>query len=225
MKENKGQKGIITGILVLGSFCGLVEVAAAGLLHRSGIHFSGLLIGLDALFIGIAMAVYGNPVMILGMGLLACLHKQLVIPVLGLSVLCKANACLAVLLEFGGLAGMTALFRGRVIKSRTARSLASGTGVLFGSLLYYFIGMHVQPCSYMLSFNGTSGLTAFIMKEGAVWALSAGLFFMLGWEIGEKAKERTFGTWLQRPNSFYAGPGLLTLVSLLISAVIIYINK
>lgn len=217
-------KGVITGLLVLGSLCGLAEVAGGALLHGLGIHFSGLLIGLDALFIGIAMALFGNPAMILGMGVMACLHKQLAIPLLGLPALCKANACLAVLLEFSGIAGMTALFMDRVKKSRVARSLAAGAGVLAGSVLYYFTGMHVRPCAYMLSFSGPSGFTAFILKEGTVWALSTALFFALGWSIGEKVKEKKFNVRLLKPASSFAGPGLFTLAALLISAAVIYIT-
>jgi hypothetical protein len=217
--ENK--KGFIVATLALGSVCGLVEVIVGGVLHQFGIHLSGLLIGLDCILIGIGLAIYNNPLMIIGMGLITCICKQLVVPVLGISFMCKANSCLAVMLEYGSLTGIAAFTLNSMKKNTGSRILTGGAGVFLGAIIFYFAGMRVSPCQYMLSFNVPGGFTAFIVKEGLIWALFAAALFPLGWSVGERLNEKTFILIKENPHLFYLKSALTTVICFIASAIFI----
>ena len=57
MDESIRKKNIILAMVVLGSICGLIEVAVKGLLNQKGIHLSGLIISLDFIFQDIALQI------------------------------------------------------------------------------------------------------------------------------------------------------------------------
>lgn len=217
--QNRKVKGLLPAMLTLGALCGLVEVVGGNILHQSGIHLSGLLIGLDCILIGIAMALYEKPLMVIGMGLVTCAFKQLVIPVLGLSFACKANSCLAVMLEYGGLTALAAITLNGMRKNSLIRALTAGIGVFAGSIVYYFAGMRVKPCPYMLSFNVPGGLVNFIAREGLVWAAFSAVLFPLGWMVGEKSREKAVVLIEQKPQLFRLAAMLTTVVCLVASVV------
>lgn len=210
--KNENKKGFILTIFALGSICGLVEVIIGGVLHQLGIHLSGLLIGLDCLLIGLGLAIYNNPLMIIGMGLITCICKQLVVPVLGISFMCEANSCLAVMLEYGSLASIATFTLNSMKKSTYSRILAGGAGVFFGSIIYYFAGMRVNPCPYMLSFNVPGGFAAFLAKEGLIWASFAAALFPLGWSVGERLSVKKFILIKKNPHLFYLKSALTTVI-------------
>lgn len=208
--ETENKVGFIAATLALGSTCGLIEVVVKGVLHHFGIHLTGLLIGLDCILIGIGIAIYNNPLMIIGMGLITCICKQLVVPVLGTSFMCKANSCLAVMLEYGSLASVAAFTINSMKKNTYSRILTAGSGVFLSSIIFYFIGMRVSPCQYMLSFNVPGRFTAFIFKEGLIWALFASALFPIGWSVGERLNEKTFVLIKENPHLFYLKSALTT---------------
>ena len=222
MDESIRKKNIILAMVVLGSICGLIEVAVKGLLNQKGIHLSGLIIGLDFIVIGIALAIYQKPLLILGMGFIVCLCKQLVVPLLGLSFMCQVNSCLAIMLEFGAFAAIASFTFDKMKKSVGSRILSAGIGVFTVSILFYFIGIHVRPCPYLLSFNIPGGFISFIAKEGIVWAIFAAALFPLGWAIGERLKGKIFELVLQRPRFYYAGVALVTIFCWFGCAIAIY---
>jgi hypothetical protein len=184
------KKGFMFTMLVLGSVCGLIEVIVKGVLHQSGLHLSGLLAGLGCFLIGIGLAVYRSPSMIIGIGAIACLYKQLVVPIHGISFMCGANACLAVMLEYGSLAGLSAFTLKTMGRNAASRILTGGAGVFIGSMIYYFAGMRLNPCPYMLTFNVPGGFTAFIAREGLTCASFGAVLFPLGWSVGERFGEK-----------------------------------
>lgn len=220
VNQNDKPKGFFLSMLALGAMCGLVEVVVGNALHQSGIHLSALLIGLGCILLGIGLAIYKNPLMIIGMGLTACLCKQLVVPVLGLSFMCEANSCLAVLLEYGSLAGMSALTMNSMRKNADARILTAGSGIFLGSVIYYFLGMRVSPCQYMLSFNVSGGFVNFIAKEGLIWSAFSAALFPLGWSIGERLTEKTTALLQQKPRYFYLVTALSSTACCLIACII-----
>lgn len=217
--DNK--KNILLATIVLGSVIGFIEVAVKGLLNYKGVHLSGLIIGLDFIIIGIALAIFRKPLMVVAMGLIACLVKQLVVPLMCMPFMCQANSCLAIMLEFTTFTGMAALTFKRMNSSRKARILTAGTGIFLSSILFYSIGMQVRPCPYLLSFNVAGGFSSFLAREGMVWAIFAAALFPLGWEVGERLRQTTLSFFVQRPRVCYAGGGLISLFCWITSAVII----
>jgi hypothetical protein len=224
MKVSNGtvnKKEFILSMLVLGSVCGLVEVFIGGILHQLGLHLSGLLIGLDCILLGIGLALYRKPWMIIGMGLIACTYKQLVVPIRGISFMCEANSCLAVLLEYGSLAGISAFTLDSMGKNTTSRILTGGTGVFLGAIIYYFAGMRVNPCPYMLSFNVPGGFAAFVTKEGLMWASFAALLFPLGWSVGEKFSDKLSTLIKENVHLYYLKSALTIVICLIASGIFI----
>jgi hypothetical protein len=218
------KKDFILAILVLGSICGFVEVVVGGVLHRFGFHLSGFLIGLDCILIGGALAIYRNPLMIIGMVFVSCIYKQLAVPLRGTSFMCEANSCLAVLLEYGSLAAISAFTLKGMGKNMISRIVTGSAGVFVGSIIYYFAGMRVNPCPYMLTFNAPGGFMAFLAKEGLIWAVFAGVLLPLGWSLGEKFNHRTFVSAEENILFYYLKSALTVIICLAASGIFISVQ-
>ncbi|MFH1353572.1 MAG: hypothetical protein ABIH68_08380 [bacterium] len=214
-----GKKKFFVMVLVLGSVCGLMEVVLGGLLHHGFFHQfrSAILTGLGLGIIGFGLAILRKPGIAVLIGLVTVLSKQLVVPILGVSVMCKMNSCLAVMLEFGGFFALAAITMNKMKKSPGMRSLTAGAGVLSGSIAYYFIGMRVAPCAYMLSFNRAGGFISFMAAQGLLWAAFSAVLFPLGWLAGEKYREGVFAL-SQSPRLFYAGASAIVIFCWIVSA-------
>ncbi|MGC9025852.1 MAG: hypothetical protein ACP5NB_13660, partial [Chloroflexia bacterium] len=156
-------------ILILGSLWGLIEVVLGGAMRAIGMPYaSAILVGLGLGTMGLGLALVRRPAPLLGIPVVAVLCKQLVVPILGVSVLCKANSCLAVLLEGAALVGVAALLgRGRGELNRMAVGALAG---LVGAGAFWLVGRHVAPCAYLLSFDSPAGLVRFLAVEGLLWA-------------------------------------------------------
>ena len=217
MRHGDGNSFVLT-MLALGSVCGLVEVIVKGVLHHLGLHLSGLLIGLDCILIGIGMAMFRNPLMIIGMGVVTCICKQLVVPLHGVSFMCGANGCLAVMLGYGSLAVIAAFTLWRMVNNITSRMLTGGSGVFLGSIIFYFVGMHVNPCPYLLTFDVPGGFASFVAKEGVVWAAFSAALFPLGWSFGERLAEKPL---VRETPSYYMKAGVTTVICLAASGLFI----
>lgn len=212
----------LLAIIALGSICGLLEVVGGGFLKQIEFPFrSGLLVGLGFGIIAFGLAIFKKPVIALYLGLIAVISKQLAVAALHLPLMCMANSNLAVLLEYGVLAGVAAVTMGGLNKSVRTRILAGGSAAALGSIAFYFIGMHVAPCNYLLSFNSVGGFISYLFKESLMWALAAAVFFPLGWLTGEKVTGKTLAFVGNRPNYYYIGTILTAAICWLSSTIAI----
>ncbi len=224
MNEEKisGAK-LLVAVVVLGSVCGLVEVIGGGLIRQAGIPFrAGLLTGIGFTVIGFGMAIFKRPLIALGIGMVAILCKQLVVPILHISVVCKLNSCLAVMLEYGALSAIAAITIGRMKEQTESRIFTGGAAAFAGSIAFYIIGMRVAPCMYLLSFNNIAGFGSYLVKESLSWTVFSALLFPLGWRSGERLTERAFTLARQKPGLFYTGATLATFLCWVICALAIY---
>lgn len=220
--ERTGLNGMIM-VFVLGSVLGFSEVIIGGLLHRIGFPYrAGLLTGIGFALAGFCMAFLEKPVIALSMGLIAVLCKQMVVPLLNVSVMCKMNSCIAVLLEYGALSGIAALTIGRMKRGTLPRILTGASAAFAGSIAFYFIGMHVAPCRYLLSFNSAGGFVSYLLKESLIWTLFSALFFPIGWMAGERLKQGISSFITLRATAFYMTASLIVVFSWTICAVALY---
>jgi len=174
---------LIIGVLVFGSIWGLLEVAMGGGLQVAKFPYrAGLLTGIGIAIMGIALAIYKQPTMLIGIGLGTVLVKLLAVPILHISVMCKANSCIAVFTEAVVLSLVAFLLMSEMSKSVHARMGAGALAAIVASVGFYFIGMQVAPCKYLLSF--TPG--RFIVTEGLIWAAFSAIFLPVGYLAGEK---------------------------------------
>jgi len=207
-----GRTNVLFAILALGSVCGLLEVFFGGLLRQVGFAYrSGLLTGLGFGVIAFGLAIFKKPSMAIWIGLLTVLCKQLVVPILHVSVMCKFNSCAAVLLEYCALSGFTAIAMSKIRENTGMRLLIGGAAAFVSSIAFYFIGMRLAPCPYLLSFNGLGGFGAFLAKESLNWAAFSAVLFPLGWLAGEKFADRISVLLIRRPRYFYAGAASTTI--------------
>jgi hypothetical protein len=200
---------VLVAILVLGSIWGLSEVVLGGALRAAGFPYAGaLLTGIGIGVMGIGAGAYRKPAMLVGIPFVAVLCKQMVVPILGVSALCKANSCLAVLLEGLALAGVVALAGRRLERGDLGRIASGFSAGLLSAGAFYFAGMQVAPCPYLLSFNHPGGFAAFLAAEGLLWAAFAGVLFPVGHWVGARVGNRVPAL-ARRPVLYYAGSALV----------------
>jgi len=209
-------------ILVLGSLWGLSEVVLNGAIRAAGLPYrAGILAGIGMALMAVAVAAFRKPVMLIGIALVAVLLKQLAVPILHVSVMCKANSCLAVMLEGTALAGAVALAGRNLHRHISIRVGSAALAALTAAGVFYFAGMHVAPCRYLLSFNRPGGLQAFLIAEGLVWAIFSGMLFPIGYWIGTQIRDSILTVERHRQLSYYVTSSLVVALCWLTSALAI----
>jgi hypothetical protein len=203
-------------ILVMGSLWGLSEVVLGAALRTAGIPYrSAMLTAVGLGIVGIAAGTLARKrfTTLAAIPLVAVACKQLVVPILGISPLCKANSCLAVALEGIAIAAAVRLVDRRLDRSALARAGAGGAAALAASLGFYVAGMHVAPCNYLLSFNRPGGLLAFMAAEGLIWAGFSALLFPVGYAAGARLRNTLPEVRALRPVLYYSTSAALVAVS------------
>jgi hypothetical protein len=201
-------KNIALIILVLGSAWGFFEVVLGGAMKAASIPYKGdLLTGLGIGLMAVAAAVLARPLAGIGIAAVAVAVKQLAVPLLGLSFFCKANSCLAVVLAGGALAAATAVAGRRLERGIWPRVAAGCAAGLAGAGAFYWLGMRLAPCPYLLSFNHAGGFASFMVAEGLIWGALGGAFFPAGYQLGLALRDRLTDLQARKP-AFYYGAGL-----------------
>jgi hypothetical protein len=217
-----GKKAMIVAVIVLGSLAGFIEIVLSGFLKWANFPWtSGLLVGLGLGIIAFAYAIFKKPLMAIGIGLVAVLCRQMAIPILGLSEICKMNSCVAVLLEYSALAAIASITMKKMESGRNWRVLTGASAAVVGSLAFYYIGMRVAPCNYLLSFNSGAGFLSYLYKESLNWTILSAALVPLGWFLGEKLTARVSSLSTAKPRKFYAGAYGVALACWVICAIAI----
>ncbi len=214
--------GQLIMIIALGSICGLIEVVLSGALRATDFPWRvGVLIGLGFGIVGFALAIHRQPVMALWIALVAVLVKQMTVPLLGVSIMCKANSCLAVGIEYAALAGVSALTMRKMAARGPWRSLTGGAAALIASLAFLWIGRHVAPCTYLLSFGQTGGFVSYLHQESLNWVVFSAVLFPIGWSAGTRSEAALVRRFEETPRVAYAGAFSLTVLCWTASALAI----
>jgi len=205
-----GSLGILLGVLLFGSIFGLSEVALGDGLKATGFPYrSALLTGMGMGIMGAALALYRKPAIPFTIGLVGASVKLLAIPILGISIMCKANSCLAVALEASALSLVAFVLLRGMDRSIYIRMGAGALAAMLGAVGFFFIGMRVAPCNYLLSFQGN--LSGFLGTEGSLWAAFSALLLPLGWWVGEKIKEKAPLFSERKPLYYFASTSIIFL--------------
>lgn len=174
---------LILTTVALGATWGFSEVVLGNFLRTTSFQYSSaLLTGIGMAVMAIAIASRKPLYTLLGIAFIAVIIKQLGVPLLGASVMCKANSCVAVGLEAGGLATFAIVLNQKLDRSIVSRVAAPAAGAILAALAFWTIGRHVAPCNYLLSFSNPG---SFLLKEGLPWAVFSGVLFPVGWQIGK----------------------------------------
>lgn len=194
----------IIGLLVVGSIWGFAEIAVGGVMKAANIpHRGDILTATGMGLMAAALAIYRKPWMVLGIALVAASMKQLAIPILGLGFLCKANSCLAVTMEGASLALVAGMRPSALERGWQWRAAVGAIAASLASVGFYFIGMRLAPCNYLLSFNRPGGLMAFIAAETVVWAGLSAIAFPVGYLAGNRISLSLYEIRTERSRLYY----------------------
>lgn len=201
-------RNIGLAVLVLGSLWGVSEVVLNDTVKAVEFPFrAGALVGFGMLAMGALLGYGRRALALLAIPLVAVAVKQLVVPIAGATVLCKANSCIAVLLQAGALAAVAGV-AANAVRGRVAARVAAGAGAgLLSAVPFYFVGLAVAPCNYLMSFDRAGGFAAFMVQEGLVWAAFAAVLFPAGYWIGARVREPLAALEHRRP-ALYLGTAL-----------------
>jgi len=216
------KRDMLIGILILGSIWGFFEVVLGGGMKAADIaHKGDLMTGLGIGTMAVAYAVYRRALPLIAIALVAVAVRQLAVPILQVPFICKTNSCLSMSLGGFVLAGGVAV-AGRRLKRGIAPRAATGFSAgLLTATSFYFLGMRVAPCPYLLSFNRPGGFVAFMLAEGLIWAALGAFFFPVGYRVGERLRNRIRALRLERPLAYYLGSAGLIACCWLASALAI----
>ena len=220
--KRRAARDMLIGLLVLGSVWGFLEVVLGGAMKAGSIPYKGdVLTGLGMMLMGIAVAMYRKPLLLIAIAAVAVGVRQLSIPILHLSTFCKANSSIAVMLGGTALAGGAALAGRRLERGARARVITGFAAGLTAAVSFFFIGMRVAPCRYLLSFNRAGGLVAFLQAEGIIWAALCASLFPVGYRVGVSMRESVFDLRATRPALYYTASIMLVVCCWGISAIAI----
>lgn len=199
------QADLLIIILVLGSLWGFSEVVLGGAIVAAGVPYrAGILTGIGMGLMGIAISALRKPLMLAGIALLAILSKQLVVPILHVSVMCKANSCLAVMLQTLALIGVVSLAGRKLDRGYVARIASGASAALLAASAFYFLGMRVAPCQYLLSFTRPAGFLAFLADEALMWAVLSAILFPVGYWVGGRLRGTVPALRTRNPLFYYS---------------------
>ena len=203
---------VLIAILVLGSLWGLSEVVLNGAIRAAGLPFrAGILTGIGIGIMGVAIGIFRKSSILIGIALVAIFCKQLVVPILHVSVMCKINSCLAVMLEGVALTGVVSLAGRKLERGYLPRIAVGASGALLASTAFYFVGMHVVPCQSLLAFKHAGGLVAFLTVEGLAWAVFSAIFFPLGYWLGTRLRNTVLALQTRKPLLYYTTSSVLVI--------------
>jgi hypothetical protein len=204
-REHLKTVDILIIILILGSLWGLSEVIVNGIIQQTGIPYrSGILIGVGMGLMGIFVGIFKRFSFLIGIALVAILCKQLVVPILGVSIMCKANSCLAVIIDSLALTGAAVLVGHKMYKKPKYRIIGGLAAGLSAGVVFYFVGMKTAPCPSLLTFAGLQGFGLFLLNKCLVWMVFSGIFFPVGYILGNRLKDIVFVIRIKKPLFYYA---------------------
>ena len=215
--KQQGMLNLIIGILAFGSIWGLAEIVLSGGLAATDFPYrAGLLTGIGMAIMGMALVIHRKPAMLLGIGLVAVLVKLMVVPILQISIMCKANSVIAVATESVALTLVASLFMGSMSRSIHTRMGGGALAAIIAAVGFYFIGINAAPCQYLLSFTPVG----FIVTEGLIWVAFSAILLPLGYLAGEKLAAVT-SLALMRRSLYYATSAAIICLCWGVSAVAI----
>ena len=210
MKNQKFKMAdIIAGALLLGAFWGFTEVFLKDVLSLGGKPFTAaLMTGIGVAVMAFALAVYKRAGVIMMVAAATVAARMIIVPVLGCSAMCRANACVALLLLGGSMSAAMFLGRNKVNGRSASGGLLSGGAAMVSGGAFFFAGMAVAPCPYLLSFNQAGGFAAFFTAEVMYWAIFSALMFYPGYALGVKMRNSVFTLRNAQPAFYYTGTAL-----------------
>lgn len=212
-------------LLVLsGVTWGLAETVLGNLFRVLDIPLrTAFLTGAGMGIMGVFLGVTKKPLVLPLIAIVAAASVQLSAPILHCSLLCKANANLAVVLH-GSMLSVFCVAAARRKRNGVLAFAAFGFGAaLLSASAFYPSGLHLVPCAYLLSFGAQGGFFNFILREGLPWAICSAVLFPAGLVAGKYLLRPLYSLKQASPRQFYGGAfGMIMIGIIMIAASIQY---
>lgn len=210
---------IIILVVLSGVLWGVAETLLGNIIRLNAPSLrAGILTGIGMTIVGLFYGIHRKPMLFPVIALITAFSVQLAVPILQCSILCKANSNLAVVLHGSCLSLATIVFNRTGKKSIALYSIAGFLAAGLSALVFYYAGMHLAPCNYLLSFRSSGGIAHFMMAEGLVWALFSGIGYPIGITAGRYCVKMLL-EWKKRSQyGWYFTSSVATLVGLIMIA-------
>lgn len=209
-------------ILLLGSLWGLSEILLNEAVRSLNLPMrAAILTGVGMFLLGAGYFLLNKPSLLFWIPVVAVALKQVGVPLTGMSVMCKANSCIAVLLEGFALAGAAMLLTSKNKKGSFAYMTAGLSAGVISGVAFYFIGLKVAPCNYLRSFAGTTGFISYFIREAMAWGVFSAALFPLGVLTAKKFEAHISDFVNSKPFAYNVSVCTLIALSWLISAIAI----
>jgi len=207
--DSKNRKSSIFNLLCvalfLGSIWGFFEVVFKDALAMGGQPLTAaLMTGLGVFIMSVGYRIFKNAGIFLMISLFTIMARMVIVPVLGCSPICRANAVVALLI-LGTSSTLAFGLSSRYIKN-TAKwgGGVAGAAVLVSGVSFYYAGLACAPCPYLLQLS-VGGLSNFMAMEVVYWALFSGILFYPGYQLGRYAQAFFSSLRINRPAFYYTG--------------------
>lgn len=171
--------------LLIGSLWGLSEALMGPVIRAAAAPLrAAFLTGIGMAWLGLFLALSRRPLFLIIAAFTTMATMHISVPVLHCSFLCKANSSLAVLLH-GVSCSIVVLTAGKKFHTMSSFRILSGFAApLLSGTLFFYLGMKLAPCTYLLSFNHSPGLVSFFVQEILPWSLFSMVFLPAGYWAG-----------------------------------------
>ncbi len=204
--EPGGMFDYIVVALLLGSLWGFFEVFFKDVLAMGGKPFtSAIMTGIGVSMMALGYGLFRKARIFILISAFTVLTRMIVVPVIGCSPMCRANAVLALL--FLGIS--TTLLFGAASRisgnAGAAGGLLAGAAVSVSGLAFYPAGLAVAPCAYLQNFAAAGGMATFLTREVVWWTLFGTALFYPGYHAGAALRDSVAALRRVSPAPYYAG--------------------
>jgi hypothetical protein len=209
-------------VLVFGTIWGLSETVSGAALRMYVTPLrAAVLTGIGMALMGCFWNITRRPLLLPLVAAVCAASVQLSAPVLHCSLMCKANANLAVFIQGAmlSLALMTSEKLKISLKAAPAVSVIGFSAAVLSSAVFFFPGMRCAPCGYLLSFNVVGGFLHFLAREGLLWGISSAILLPAGMRAGEWISGPLVKARAASPARFYGGTAAIAAFSIVVIAV------
>jgi hypothetical protein len=198
--------------LLVGSLWGLSEALLGPAIRAAAVPVrAALLTGIGLAWLGFFLAMNRRPLFLIIAAFTTMATMHISVPVLQCSFLCKANSSLAILLHGVSLSAVV-FVAGNKLHTRSSFRIFSGfSAPLLSGTLFFFLGMKLAPCTYLLSFNHSFGLGSFFIREILIWSLFSMVLFPAGYWAGSRFRN-VFITYRERKTVLFVTGSLAAIL-------------
>ncbi len=204
--ESGGMFDYIVVALLIGSLWGFFEVFFKDVLAMGGKPFtSAIMTGIGVGLLALGYGLFRKARIFILISAFTVLTRMIVVPVIGCSPMCRANAAVALIL----LGASTSLLFGAASRISgnigATGGLVAGAAVCISGLAFYPAGLAVAPCAYLQNFATSGGMATFLSTEVLWWSLFASVLFYPGYHAGAALRNSMTAFRRVSPVPFYAG--------------------